>query len=91
MRQIDITFNFVGMCVAAWQAAFDFFTGTLGMKAHRRAEFGDWACLGGKPSIERGYSGDWRAFILAMASSIGVPSSWASAAAASKSRSISAL
>jgi catechol 2,3-dioxygenase-like lactoylglutathione lyase family enzyme len=47
MKPIELTFNFIGMSVVTWQPVFRFFHEKWGMKAERRAEFGDWANLGG--------------------------------------------
>jgi catechol 2,3-dioxygenase-like lactoylglutathione lyase family enzyme len=47
MKPIELTFNFVGVSAAAWEPAFRFFNEILGIQAERRAEFGDWAVLGG--------------------------------------------
>jgi catechol 2,3-dioxygenase-like lactoylglutathione lyase family enzyme len=44
---MDITFNFIGMCVADWKAAYTFFTQTLGLDAELNPAHGDWANLGG--------------------------------------------
>lgn len=43
---MDITFNFIGMCVANWQPAYDFFTQKMGFQAELNPAYGDWANLG---------------------------------------------
>lgn len=43
---MDVLFNFVGMCVADWPAAYRFVTQTLGWQAELNPAHGDWANLG---------------------------------------------
>lgn len=47
MERPDLLFNFIGVSVADWHAAFQFFHETLGIKAGRAPQYGDWAILGG--------------------------------------------
>lgn len=47
MKNVNLTFNFIGVSVVDWHSAFRFFSETLGMKFQLEPKFGDWAMLGG--------------------------------------------
>src|SRR5262245_57769467 len=47
MKNLNLTFNFIGVCVVDWESAFRFFSETLGLKYELEPKFGDWAIFGG--------------------------------------------
>lgn len=47
MSDVNLIFNFVGVCVVDWLPAFRFFRDMLGLQAQRDPKHGDWAILGG--------------------------------------------
>jgi len=47
MKNVNLTFNFIGVCVVDWHSAFRFFHETLGLKFKLEPKFGDWAMFGG--------------------------------------------
>ena len=47
MNNPNLIFNFIGVCVVDWHAAFKFFSETLGLKYEMEPKHGDWATLGG--------------------------------------------
>ena len=46
MTDQNLLFNFVGVSVVDWHAAFKFFSGTLGLKYKLDPQHGDWAVFG---------------------------------------------
>ena len=47
MKNVNLTFNFIGVCVVDWHSAFRFFHETLGLNFKLEPKFGDWAMFGG--------------------------------------------
>lgn len=47
MERPRLIFNFIGVCVADWRAAYRFFNETLGIRSKLEPKHGDWAVFGG--------------------------------------------
>ncbi len=53
MNNAGLSFNFIGVTVVDWQAAFKFFSETLGLRYTLEPSYGDWAAFAKKESAEQ--------------------------------------